>query len=64
MQVSGENIKTIRNLQGISQTGLAMAVGLSQVAISRFERGTLKLSDDKLKRICEALEIPMDKKDA
>jgi XRE family transcriptional regulator, regulator of sulfur utilization len=57
MNILGHNIKKIRELKNYSQQHLAFTVGMSQSAYSHLEKGRTRISDDKLKKIANALEV-------
>ncbi|MFH7019032.1 helix-turn-helix domain-containing protein [Flavobacterium sp. FlaQc-47] len=52
----GRNISRIRELRGMKQEALAMAMGLSQQAISNIE-GNENIDDEKLLEIANALGV-------
>ncbi|KQB40452.1 helix-turn-helix domain-containing protein [Flavobacterium aquidurense] len=52
----GRNISRIRELRGMKQEALAMAIGTSQQYISIIE-GSENIDDEKLKTIAEALGV-------
>lgn len=53
----GKAIKDLRKGQGLSQEELAAHAGLTQAALSRIENGN-RPSEETLKKICKALNIP------
>lgn len=55
----GRNISRIRELKGMKQEALAIAIGVSQQSISNIE-GSESVDDEKLKAIAEALGIPAE----
>ncbi|MES2838420.1 MAG: helix-turn-helix transcriptional regulator [Bacteroidota bacterium] len=55
----GKAIKTIRKEKGLSQEQLGAKIGLSDNAISQIETGATFPQKDNIKKICEALEIPV-----
>jgi Zn-dependent peptidase ImmA (M78 family)/transcriptional regulator with XRE-family HTH domain len=57
-EVHPEMLTLARETRGLSQSGLARAVEISQGNISRYESGMLKVSDDHLRKIAEALDYP------
>lgn len=46
--------------QGMTQTGLAEATGISQSQLSKQMRGLREINVDELAIICEALDVPME----
>lgn len=50
---------TAREARGLSQSALASRVGVTQVTISRIEKGDLLPSDDLAARIADGLEVPV-----
>ena len=55
----GRNISRIRELKGMKQEALAIAIGISQQSISNIE-GSESVDEEKLKAIAEALGIPAE----
>ncbi len=55
----GRNISRIRELRGMKQEALAIAIGMSQQTISNIE-GSETLDDEKLNVIAEALGVSAD----
>lgn len=51
----GQRIKKERKEKGLSLKDLGQAVGLSEQAISQYERGVRLISNETLKRICDVL---------
>src|SRR5581483_11716945 len=54
----GDRIELARNMRGLSQRDLAEAASLSAMAISKFERGDLRVADDIAGTIARALKFP------
>lgn len=52
-----EKIKELRNAKGIKQSDLASLTGLSQGAISQFEKGVRQPTPIAIKKIATALEV-------
>uniref|UniRef100_UPI0040494FFF helix-turn-helix domain-containing protein n=1 Tax=Flavobacterium sp. TaxID=239 RepID=UPI0040494FFF len=52
----GRNISRIRELRGMKQEALAMAIGVSQQTISNIEASE-KIDEDKLREISKALDV-------
>lgn len=55
----GNNIKAYRKEKGLTQEQLGELVGLSENTIRRYELGQRKPNIDILKRISDALEVPL-----
>lgn len=53
----GKRIEEIREQVGLSQSGLARAVGISQSAVSQIEAGERNPSFDMLRQIAKALNV-------
>ena len=56
---TGNKIRYERKKQGLSMKQLGKMIGLSEQAISQYERGVRKISFDTLKKISKALEVPI-----
>jgi len=50
-------MRTARKVQGVTQTALAAALGITQAAVSEIERGTVQASSYVIP-ICRLLKIP------
>jgi transcriptional regulator with XRE-family HTH domain len=57
-ECTGSKIRKIRELKNISQNYVATRLGISQAAYSMIESGKTKVTDEKLLKISEALEVP------
>ena len=55
-ELHGNNIKAIRKAKGISQGGLASAIGTSRQGLSGLERGTWTPAFATLVRLLQALD--------
>lgn len=53
----GYKIKGIRELKNLTQEYMAEQLDISQAAYSKLEKGTTKISQDKLNKIAEVLEV-------
>lgn len=53
----GEFFKSVRKYQGVKQQSVAKEVGVTHVALSRFESGRSKLSHETLSKIATVLNI-------
>lgn len=53
----GYKIKNIRELKNLTQEYMAEKLDISQAAYSKLEKGTTKISQDKLEKIAEVLEV-------
>lgn len=56
----GYKIKGIRELKNLTQEYMAEQLDISQAAYSKLEKGTTKISQDKLNKIAEVLEVSPD----
>ncbi len=56
----GEKLAVLRKQQGISQDQLAEVMGVSRQAVSRWEVGAVTPSMEKLRRLGEFYNIPVD----
>jgi transcriptional regulator with XRE-family HTH domain len=54
----GKTIRDIRKRQGLKQEELAAAAAISRTSLSQIENGSARPSDDTLKRLCAALNVP------
>lgn len=54
---TGEKIRTLRNLKGLSQENLADMVGISRLAYGDMERGKQEISTARLEQIATALGV-------
>jgi len=59
-QFLGNKIKTLRELEGLSQEELAQKIGLSRVAISQIEQGNRSLEFLELAKIAEVFKLKTD----
>lgn len=53
----GHKIKSIRELKNLTQEYMAEKLDISQAAYSKLEKGNTKISEDKLNKIAEILEV-------
>lgn len=53
----GEMLRTLRELQGLSQAALASACGVPQPAISALENGSVALGSERAQRLAEVLGV-------
>jgi len=53
---AGESVRIIRELQGMSQNGLAAASSIPQSTISAIERGRINLGIERAKQLARALK--------
>lgn len=53
----GKNLKNLREAKGLSQEGLAEAIGVEYQTISRIETGMYFTSYDNLQKIAKALNL-------
>lgn len=54
-----ENIRQIRKEKGLTQEELARRIGVKRSVISKYENGSVEPSLKQLKKIADALEVPM-----
>lgn len=55
--LTGNKLKAIRALRGMTQAELATAANLSVTAIREYELGKRDLRADSIRKLCEALEV-------
>lgn len=60
----GESIRTLRLAKGWSQAQLAAKLGTSQPHVARIERGTENVTIQTCRKLCEALDIDMNRLDS
>lgn len=58
--VVGENIKILRKCKGITQSELALNIGISEKSVRRFENGTCAIKDGILFAISHFFDVSMD----
>ena len=56
----GERVRARRKLMDMSQTELALALGLTFQQVQKYERGTNRISASKLYDISRALKVPIE----
>jgi transcriptional regulator with XRE-family HTH domain len=54
----GQNIRANRLTQGLSQSELAMRIGVTFQQVQKYEKGTNRVGGSRLVQIAEALNIP------
>lgn len=54
---TGEKIRAIRTLKGLSQENMAKMLNISRLAYGDIERGKTDVSDSRLKQIADALSV-------
>ncbi len=59
MNTIGQRIRFFRNQRGITQSKLSEITQIEQTVISRYENGIIIPPITKLKRISQALEVPI-----
>ena len=52
----GESVRIVRELQGLSQNGLAQRTGISQATISAIENDRVRLGVERAKTLARALK--------
>jgi transcriptional regulator with XRE-family HTH domain len=60
MNSIGNRIKRLREMKNFTQEFMANNLDISQNSYSRIENETVKLTTDRLKKICEVLDVPME----
>lgn len=55
-----QNIRDAREAKGMTQEQFAKLVGVTQGAVAQWENGLTHPSFDKLMRIADVLEVPLD----
>lgn len=55
--LSGQKLKAIRALRGVTQAQLAETAGVSPTAIAEYEKGKRDLRADTIRKLCEALRV-------
>ena len=60
MHIALNRIKEIRKSKGITQSSLALSAGVSQPYINDLENNRRGAKPDTMKRIAEALGVPVD----
>ena len=56
----GKTLAALRELKGISQGDLATAMGVSQSAVAHWERRSVAMTPDQIKRIASVLCVSFD----
>ncbi len=56
-EILGLKVRKVRELKNIAQSHLALQLGISQSTYSDLENGKVKITDEKLKLIADALEV-------
>jgi len=59
-ELIGERLASLRKVRNITQGELATLIGITQVMVSRIERGSIQLSVDMLIRFSQALGTTAD----
>lgn len=55
--LSGQKLRAIRALRGVTQADLAAKAGISQTAIAEYEKDKRELRTDTVRKLCEALGV-------
>ena len=55
--ITGNKLKTIRNIRGLSQIELAEIAGISPVSVSTFESGKSDMRSSTVEKLCAALRV-------
>jgi XRE family transcriptional regulator, regulator of sulfur utilization len=61
---TGEKIRTLRTLKGLSQENLADMIGVSRLAYGDMERGKHEISTTRLEQIATALGVTTEEIEA
>lgn len=61
---TGDKIRVLRSLKGLSQENMADMVGLSRLAYGDIERGKVEPNPERLKQIAEKLGLNVEDIDA
>ena len=56
-----ENIRKIRKMKGISQESIAYDLGIDYSTYGKIERGHIGLTVDRLEKIAQILQVPIEK---
>lgn len=57
---TGQLVKEYRKVKGMSQMELAEVIGVSYQQVQKYEKGTNRISVDRLKQIANALDVPIN----
>ena len=60
METLGRKISDYRSSLGMNQSELGELIGLSQAAVSQFEKGLRRPTPSIIKKLCKALEVEED----
>ncbi|HAH50264.1 MAG TPA: hypothetical protein DCL80_02990 [Balneola sp.] len=60
METLGQKISEYRSSLGMNQSELGELIGLSQAAVSQFEKGLRRPTPNVIKKLCRALKIEED----
>jgi transcriptional regulator with XRE-family HTH domain len=64
VEINGAKLRILRKLSGQTMTAFARRCGIHLSYVSHIERGARgKVSPDKFAAICDALDIPADRRD-
>ena len=56
----GSRIAAVRAAQGLSQTTLGHAIGVSFQQVQKYEKGRNRIGDSRRKRIADQLKVPVE----
>lgn len=59
-KTTGQIVKEYRKAKGMSQMDLAEMIGVSYQQVQKYEKGTNRISIDRLKQIAKALDVPIN----
>lgn len=57
VMLTGQKLKAIRGLRGMTQSQLAEAAGISVVSLATFESGKSDMRASTILKLCRALEV-------
>lgn len=55
--LTGQKLRAIRALRGVTQAALAESAGVSPTAIAEYEKGKRDLRADTIRKLCDALGV-------
>ena len=59
-RTTGQIVKEYRQAKGMSQMELAEIIGVSYQQVQKYEKGTNRISVERLKQIAKALDVPIN----
>ena len=58
-RIVGARIRTLRKAQGMTQTALGQAIGVSFQQLQKYEKGTNRLGASRLQKMAQVLGVPL-----